>query len=180
MVKHRHVSSLTSRRRSLTIQPRPEAREDEKGAVESELQELRDVVQSQSEELHELRTRLAALEAGGTTSKDAPASSPAGIIQPSTSAATTGVSTRQLQRSRTHPADQTKTSHRCRSKLVRRNLLRVVFLISPRYIAAPMLAAVLPPRSAQFLSTTSCRKPVCLRRVFRRSTLGCPSRLMPI
>ncbi len=68
------------------------AREDEKGAVESELQELRDVVQSQSEELHELRTRLAALEAAGKTSNDTPASL-AGIIQPSTSAATPGVST---------------------------------------------------------------------------------------
>src|ERR1700676_4819880 len=71
---------------------RPVAREDEKGAVESELQELRDVVQSQSEELHELRTRLAALEAAGKTSNDTPASL-AGIIQPSTSAATPGVST---------------------------------------------------------------------------------------
>jgi hypothetical protein len=70
----------------------PEAREDEKGAVESELQQLRDVVQSQSEELHELRTRLAALEAAGKTSNDT-AASPPDIIQPSTSAATTAVST---------------------------------------------------------------------------------------
>ena len=70
----------------------PEAREDEKGAVESELQQLRDVVQSQSEELHELRTRLAALEAAGKTSNDT-AASPPEIIQPSTSAATTAVST---------------------------------------------------------------------------------------
>jgi len=70
----------------------PVAREDDKGAVESELQDLRDVVQSQSEELHELRTRLAALEAAGKTSNDASASPPA-IIQPATSAATPGVST---------------------------------------------------------------------------------------
>src|ERR1700681_2945233 len=74
---------------------KPEAREDEKDAVESELQELRYLVQSQTEELHELRSRLAAVEAGVTTSKEAAApatASPASTVQPSTSAATTDVS----------------------------------------------------------------------------------------
>src|ERR1700688_2290456 len=54
-----------------------DARENEKDAVESELQELRDLIQSQTEELHELRTRLAAVEVAGTTTKEPPAS-PAG------------------------------------------------------------------------------------------------------
>ena len=49
-----------------------DTRENEKDAVESELQELRDVVQSQSEELHELRARLAAVEAGKTVSVETP------------------------------------------------------------------------------------------------------------
>ena len=64
-----------------------DARENEKDAVESELQELRDVVQSQTEELRELRTRLAAVEAAKTVTKETP-TSPAGTIQPSTSVAT--------------------------------------------------------------------------------------------
>jgi hypothetical protein len=63
-----------------------DTRENEKDAVESELQELRDVVQSQSEELHELRARLAAVEAGKTVSVETPAS-PGAAIQPSTSIA---------------------------------------------------------------------------------------------
>ncbi len=65
---------------------------DEKDAVESELQELRDLVQSQTEELHELRARLAAVEAGEAASKET-ATSPISIIQPSVSAGTTDVST---------------------------------------------------------------------------------------
>jgi hypothetical protein len=68
-----------------------DSRENEKDAFESELQELRDLVQSQTKELHELRTRLAAVEAGEAASKET-ATSSAGIIQPSTSAATTEVS----------------------------------------------------------------------------------------
>jgi len=74
---------------------KPEARENEKDAVESELQQLRDLVQSQTEELHDLRKRLVAVEAGGAASKEtaAPAAvSPAGVIQPSSSAAITAVS----------------------------------------------------------------------------------------
>src|SRR6266851_3363035 len=69
-----------------------DARENEKDAVKSELQELRDLVQSQTEELHEWRTRLAAVEAERTATKETPAS-PAGTIQPSTSAATPDIST---------------------------------------------------------------------------------------
>ncbi len=67
---------------------------DERPAAESEMQELRDLVQSQAEELNDLRTRLAAVEAGGTASKEAPASTapPASIFQPSSSAAIAGVS----------------------------------------------------------------------------------------
>ena len=74
---------------------KPEAREVEKDAVETELQELRDLVQSQTEELHDLRKRLAAVEAGGAASKEtaAPTSAfPASVIQPSSSAAITAVS----------------------------------------------------------------------------------------
>jgi hypothetical protein len=74
---------------------RPEVREDESPTVESEMQELRDLVQSQTEELRELRSRLAAVEAGVTTSKEAAApatASPASTVQPSTSAAITAVS----------------------------------------------------------------------------------------
>src|ERR1700688_1601413 len=61
-----------------------DARENDKDAVESELQELRDEVQSQTEELRELRTRLAAVEAAKTVSKET-AASPAVTIQASTS-----------------------------------------------------------------------------------------------
>ena len=74
---------------------KPEAREDERAAVESEMQELRDLVQSQTEELHDLRKRLAAVEAGGAAAREAAAPvtvPPAGIIQPSTSAAIAAVS----------------------------------------------------------------------------------------
>jgi hypothetical protein len=63
-----------------------DARENAKDAVESELQELRDLVQSQTEELHGLRTRLAAIEAGRTTSMETPLS-PSGRNPSSTSAA---------------------------------------------------------------------------------------------
>ena len=68
---------------------KPEARENEKDAVESELRDLRDLVQAQSNELQDLRKRLAAVEAAGSASKEvrAPAiGTPASIIQPTTSA----------------------------------------------------------------------------------------------
>jgi hypothetical protein len=74
---------------------RPEARPNEKDAVESEMQELRDLLQSQTEELQDLRKRLAAVEAGGAESKEAAApaaASPGGVIQPSTLATITPVS----------------------------------------------------------------------------------------
>jgi hypothetical protein len=73
---------------------RTDAAENEKDAVESELQELRDLVQTQTEELHELRTRLAAVEAGRAVSMETPAST-AGITRPSTTAATPDISTMQ-------------------------------------------------------------------------------------
>ena len=74
---------------------KPEARDGEKDAVESELQDLRNLVQSQSEELHDLRNRLAAVEAAGSASKEAPApatASPAGLIQPSATTAMSAAS----------------------------------------------------------------------------------------
>jgi hypothetical protein len=73
-----------------------EAREEERSAVESELRELWDLVRSQTEELQELRNRLASVEAHVTASKEALAPTttpPAGIVQPSTSAAIASVST---------------------------------------------------------------------------------------
>jgi hypothetical protein len=70
---------------------RTEARENAKEAVESELQELRDLVRSQTEQLHELRTRLAAVEAGRTASPETPAS-PIGTMRPSTSSLTLDIS----------------------------------------------------------------------------------------
>src|SRR3979490_3128804 len=69
---------------------KPEAREGEKNAVESELQDLRNLVHAQSDELQDLRKRLAAVEAGGAASKEVrvpPTGSPAAILQPTTSAA---------------------------------------------------------------------------------------------
>jgi hypothetical protein len=72
-----------------------EARGSEKDAVESEMQEMRNLLQSQTEQILELRTRLAAVEAGVTAPKEAAApatASPAGTIQPPTSAAITPVS----------------------------------------------------------------------------------------
>src|SRR5260221_604084 len=74
---------------------KPDERETEKDAVKSELQDLRDLIQVQSDELQDLRKRLAAVEAGGAASKEfrAPAtSSPVGIIQPTTSAAMSAAS----------------------------------------------------------------------------------------
>jgi hypothetical protein len=74
---------------------KPKSREDKGPAVESELQELHDLVQSQTEELHELRNRLAAVEAGLTASKEtaAPATTfSVGTVQPSTSGAIAAVS----------------------------------------------------------------------------------------
>jgi len=72
-----------------------EARGSEKDAVESEMQEMRNLLQSQTEQILELRIRLAAVEAGVTAPKEAAApatASPAGTIQPPTSAAITPVS----------------------------------------------------------------------------------------
>src|SRR5712671_1688633 len=72
-----------------------EVREGEKDAVKSELQDLRDIVQTQSQELQDLRKRLAALETGGTSSKEVvtPAIvSPASSIRALTSAETSAVS----------------------------------------------------------------------------------------
>jgi len=63
---------------------KPEVREGEKDAVKSELQDLRDIVQTQSEQLQDLRKRLAALETGGTSSKEVVTPAivpPAGSIQ---------------------------------------------------------------------------------------------------
>src|SRR5260370_584416 len=74
---------------------KPEVREGEKDAVKSELQDLRDIVQTQSEQLQDLRKRLAALETGGTSSKEVvtPAIVPrAGNIQPLAAAETSAVS----------------------------------------------------------------------------------------
>jgi hypothetical protein len=74
---------------------KPEVRENEKDAVKLELQDLRDLVQTQSEQLHDLRKRLAALEAGGTSSKEVVTPAivlPAGGIQSSDSAAIAAVS----------------------------------------------------------------------------------------
>jgi hypothetical protein len=74
---------------------KPEAGGDGNDAVESELQELRSLVQTQSEELRDLRTRLGAVEAAGATSKVTPAPATgvsAGIIEPSASAAMSAVS----------------------------------------------------------------------------------------
>jgi hypothetical protein len=74
---------------------KPEAREDEKDAVKSELQDLRDLVQAHSDELQDLRKRLAAVEAAGAASKEvrAPADpAPSGSIQAPTSAAMSAIS----------------------------------------------------------------------------------------
>jgi hypothetical protein len=70
---------------------KPDERETERDAVKSELQDLRNLVQSQTDELQDLRKRLAAVEAGGVASREVHASTavlPAGNIQPSISAAT--------------------------------------------------------------------------------------------
>jgi hypothetical protein len=72
-----------------------EAREGEKDAANSELQDLRDLVQSQSEELQDLRNRLTALEAGRTPSKEVRApnvASSASNIETSTSVVAAPVS----------------------------------------------------------------------------------------
>jgi len=72
-----------------------EVREGEKDAVKSELQDLRDIVQTQSQELQDLRKRLAALEAGGTSSKEVVTPAivpPAGSIHALAAAETSAVS----------------------------------------------------------------------------------------
>jgi len=68
-----------------------DTRENENDAVESELQELRNLVQSQTVELHELRTRLAAVEGARTSTEETPAS-PGETIQPSNSVASPDIS----------------------------------------------------------------------------------------
>ena len=85
------------------------APEDERPAGESEMQELRDLVQFQAEEINDLRTRLAAVEAGVTASKEAPASTdalPAGITQSSSSAAIGSVSESPNPMKRNAASDQ--------------------------------------------------------------------------
>src|SRR6202030_690937 len=67
---------------------REEVRKDEKAAVESEMQELRDLVQSHTEELHELRNRVTASKEGAAPA----AAPPAGAVQPSSSATITAAS----------------------------------------------------------------------------------------
>jgi hypothetical protein len=70
-------------------------RETEKDAVKSELENLRNLVETQSEELQDLRKRLAAVEAGSAASKEIPApaaASPVAGIQASSSEATPAVS----------------------------------------------------------------------------------------
>jgi hypothetical protein len=74
---------------------KPDERETEKDSVKSELQDLRNLVQVQSDELQDLRERLAAVEAGRAASKKLPApatGSPGGSIQPTTSAAMSAAS----------------------------------------------------------------------------------------
>jgi hypothetical protein len=68
-----------------------DTRENENDAVESELQELRNLVQSQTVELHELRTRLAAVEGARTSTEETPAS-PGETIHPSNSVASPDIS----------------------------------------------------------------------------------------
>src|ERR1700732_997946 len=98
----RDADSETSSRK-IAIQPaaksddsaKRDEREGERDAVKSELQDLRNLVQAQSDELQDLRKRLAAVEAVGAASKEvrAPAtSSPAGTIQPTTSVAMSAAS----------------------------------------------------------------------------------------
>ena len=91
----------------------PDAREGVKDAVESELNELRDLVQSQSVELHDLRKRLAAVEAGAATSKETPArasASPEGIVQVSAPTATSAVSTPPIAAGQGAGRDQNETT----------------------------------------------------------------------
>jgi hypothetical protein len=82
---------------------KPEGREETKEAVESEMQELRDLIQFQNDEIQELRERLAAVEAVRATSKEAPvptAATPAGITPafiPATSSAVSIATTATMQ-----------------------------------------------------------------------------------
>src|ERR1700676_5518186 len=69
---------------------KPDEREAEKDAVKSELEDLRNLVETQSEELQDLRKRLAAVEAGSAASRKIPApaaASPVAGIQASGSEA---------------------------------------------------------------------------------------------
>ena len=69
---------------------KPDEREAEKDAVKSELEDLRNLVETQSEELQDLRKRLAAVEAGSAASREIPApaaASPVAGIQASGSEA---------------------------------------------------------------------------------------------
>ena len=69
---------------------KPPTRESEKEAVETEIHELRDLVQAQSEELRDLRNRLAAVEAERASSKVVPA--PASLTDSSQPAITAAAS----------------------------------------------------------------------------------------
>src|ERR1700745_4053503 len=72
----------------------PAAKENENGVVQSEVHELRDLVQAQSDELRGLRKRLAAVEAERAAPKVVPAPAAAsslGTVQPATVAAASPV-----------------------------------------------------------------------------------------
>ena len=73
---------------------KPAAKENENGVVQSEVHELRDLVQAQSDELRGLRKRLAAVEAERAAPKVVPAPAAAsslGTVQPATVAAASPV-----------------------------------------------------------------------------------------
>ena len=68
---------------------KPELGENSKDALESEMQDLRDLLEAQNAELRELRMRLAAVESRGATSADAPALAPTSVAPETTIGATT-------------------------------------------------------------------------------------------
>ncbi len=123
----------------------PEAREDEKDAVISELRDLRDLVQAQSGELQELRKRLAAVEAAGAASKKVRAPvdpSLAGIIQAPTSAAMSAISMPPTAAVQGTGRGQSESKSPLSFKIGSTDFTPGGFLDFTSYFSARMLAAV--------------------------------------
>jgi len=125
IAEHHHVRSVTSRRRSLKIQPNPKRGKSRRMLWKRRCKSC-GVWSNLKLRASRFTKAFGSRRSGGAASKEtvAPTSAfPAGVIQPSSSAAITAVQCRECAKQGA-ASTRTKTSHRCRSELARRILLR--------------------------------------------------------